>query len=290
MGITPQQALDCFASDDLIGIGMEADALRRQLHPEGVVAYTLDAVIDLGSSTPVEAQIEDALEDAATGITLRNTAGLDLPALERSLLNIRKRFPALHIRGLSAVEASSLAESTPLEEFFPRLRAAGLDALLGHGADALGTERYLAIHRAAHLTGIPSTAELVFGAGDSSAERVAFLEALRALQAETGGFLALTLTSAPAATGRELDDPTAVEYLKTLAICRMLLDNVAHIQPNLPQQGLKVLQMGLRFGGNDAGSILHVHAASEEELRRVIRDAGFKPAQRDPLYRSFFLN
>ena len=84
-----------------------------------------------------------------------------------------------------------------------------------------------------------------------------------------------------------------MEYLKTLAISRMYLDNILNVQANLETQGLKVLQVGLRFGGNDVGSILlatGATAATEEQVRQVIRDAGFKPAQRDTLYRTMFLN
>jgi len=290
MGITPAQALDCFASDDLIGIGMEADAIRRQLHPEGVVTYVLDAPIDLANPTPIQDQIEAALDDGATGLTLRNTASLDLAALEAQLTAIHTRLPTLNITALSAPELAHLAQTTPLEAILQRLRAAGLSAILGHGADSLGPAAWLRIHRAAHLAQIPSTAELLFGPEDSLQQRAAFLDAIHTLQAETHGFLAFTLTAAPAATGRDLDDPTAVEYLKTLAICRMILTNIPDIQPNLPQQGLKVLQMGLRFGGNDAGSPLAAKSAPEEELRRLIRDAGFQPAQRDPLHRTLFLH
>jgi cyclic dehypoxanthinyl futalosine synthase len=89
------------------------------------------------------------------------------------------------------------------------------------------------------------------------------------------------------------EEATAVEYLKTLAISRMYLDNIENLQSNLETQGLKVLQVGLRFGGNDVGSVLladGANAATEEQLRQVIRDAGFKPVQRDTLYRTMFLN
>ena len=131
---------------------------------------------------------------------------------------------------------------------------------------------------------------MVFGAGESMQERVAFLEAIHALQQQTRGFQAFILASFHAPGGRDLDDPTAVEYLKTLAICRMVLDTIPHIQADWQQQGLKVLQMALRFGGNDAGSIHGSSSSvSEEEIRRVIRDAGFKPAERDTLYRTLFL-
>jgi cyclic dehypoxanthinyl futalosine synthase len=291
MSISREQALDCFASDDLIGIGMEADAIRRRLHPEGVVSYALDAaIVVFDDFRRVSEQVAEALERGATGIILRSADIRDLVSSKQLLSSLKQHFPQMHTQAFSADAIASLAVASNLTatEVLTRLRSAGLNSLngdRGKGPDEL----YLQIHRAAHQVGIPSTAELVFGAGESMEDRVAFLGAIRTVQAETQGFLAFTLTGAPAPTGRELDDPTAVEYLKTLAICRMVLDNVPNLQANLRQQGLKVLQMGLRFGGNDAGAIRD-SLASEEELRRVIRDAGFRPAQRDTLYRAMFLN
>jgi cyclic dehypoxanthinyl futalosine synthase len=95
----------------------------------------------------------------------------------------------------------------------------------------------------------------------------------------------------PSANGFE--EATAVEYLKTLAISRVFLDNIENMQSNLETQGLKVVQVSLRFGVNDTSSVLlakGANAATEEQVRQVIRDAGFKPVQRDILYRAMFLN
>jgi hypothetical protein len=104
-----------------------------------------------------------------------------------------------------------------------------------------------------------------------------------------------------AALGRFVkEEATSVEFLRTLAVCRLFLDNIVNIQTSWVTQGLKVCQLGLRFGGNDVGSIMmeenvvsqagaNFHA-SEEDLRRIIRGAGFTPKQRDTLYRTYFLN
>src|SRR4029078_10142337 len=124
------------------------------------------------------------------------------------------------------------------------------------------------------------------------------------LQEETGGFTAfIPWTFQPQNTalgGRKWDEATSVEYLKNLAISRLFLSNFQNVQSSWVTQGLKVCQLGLRFGGNDVGSVMLeenvVRAAgvtnctTEEELRRIIRDAGFRPAQRDTLYRTYFLN
>ena len=158
------------------------------------------------------------------------------------------------------------------------------------GGQSAGAD-WLAIHRAAHLAGISTTARLVFGAGETFDERLWQLEAVRRLQEETGGFAALAPVSFHAVGGRELDETTAVEYLKTLAVARMFVENIENVEADVSAQGLKVLQMALRFGANDVGSVnaKRPGTATEEELRRVIRDAGFQPVQRDMLYRTMLL-
>jgi cyclic dehypoxanthinyl futalosine synthase len=113
---------------------------------------------------------------------------------------------------------------------------------------------------------------------------------VRQLQQKTNGFTAFVAQSLPSRS-TSTAEPTAVEQLRTLAIARIFLDNIANIQASATTQSLKVLQMGLRFGANDAGFVTpDESSASEEDLRRIIRDAGFQPVQRDALYRTMFLN
>jgi cyclic dehypoxanthinyl futalosine synthase len=145
---------------------------------------------------------------------------------------------------------------------------------------------------------------MMFGVGENYENRVNHFQQLYDLQEETGGFTAFIPWSFQphntALGGRHWDEATAVEYLKVLAISRLYLSNFLNVQSSWVTQGLKVCQMGLRFGGNDVGSVMLeenvVRAAgvtnctTEEELRRIIRDAGFRPAQRDTLYRQHFLN
>jgi cyclic dehypoxanthinyl futalosine synthase len=313
MGITRQQALDCFASDDLIGIGMEADALRRTLHPEGVVSYTIDHPLD--SSTPdldaAYASARKSIDMGATGLLLRAAAGqpVTLPHYEALFTGIKQRFPNLRLHGLSATQILALAAAAqlPLRDTLARLQTAGLDSIDSHALilndeirahvapTKCSTADWLAVHRTAHELGLSSTATMVFGVGETAAQRIDHLELLRQLQAETGGFTSFT-PLAYTTGGLNLPEPTAVEYLTTLAISRLYLDNIQNLQGSWATQGLKVLQMGLRFGGNDVGSVLLEErfgkpgGATEEELRRIIREAGFKPVQRDTLYRTMFLN
>ncbi len=317
MGITRQQALDCFASDDLIGIGMEADALRRTLHPEGVVSYTIDRV--LPCSTPdLETSYASARESVAMGVT-----GLHLPPVTRQPVTlghfeslfrgIKQRFPEIQLHGLSATQivAIAAAENLSLRDTIARLRDAGLDCIAGTAVilndeirkravpDKCTTAEWVNVHRTAHRLGLRTKATMIFGVGETIDDRVAHLEILRTLQEETGGFTAFTpLACQPgvAIVPPDVPEPTAVEYLTTLAVSRLYLDNIPNLQGSWATQGLKVLQMGLRFGGNDVGSVLLEErfskpgGASEEELRRIIREAGFKPVQRDTLYRTMFLN
>ncbi len=317
MGITRKDALDCFASDDLIGIGMEADAVRRRLHPEGVVSYTIDSRIDYTDSLSdagfqhIAGKIADLIALGGTAVTLQGEPTPDhtLEWFESLFRTIKQRFPGLWLHSLSAGEILTLAEqsNSSLPDTISRLRQAGLDSIPGNDADILDdavqpqdtrrrkAEDWIAVHRAAHNLGIQTTATMIFGGGETPEHRVNHLETLRQLQQETNGFASFTpYTCNPGnATAPGFEEATAVEYLKTLAISRMVLDNIANVQSNLETQGLKVLQVGLRFGGNDVGSVLHAegaNAATEEQLRQVIRDAGFKPVQRDTLYRTMFLN
>jgi cyclic dehypoxanthinyl futalosine synthase len=316
MGISTAQALDCFHSNDLIGIGMEADAVRRTLHPEGVVSYLVDrrlvlASADTAAAEALYAQAAETLDLGATGLHLDLAPGFS-PALDQLcalLSGLRLRHPALRLHGLSAttIAALSAAESPSLRDTLSRLHAAGLDSLAGDDAlissEASPKINWIETHRLAHQVGLRSTAAMVFGLGETLAQRVDHLQAIRSLQQETGGFLAFTPIAFHPDTHPghvipiDWQPPTAVEYLRTLAISRMVLDNITHIQSSGATQLLKVAQMTLRFGSNDLGSIAldpgaprPVNRVTEEDLRRVIRDAGFRPAQRDTLYQTRFLN
>jgi cyclic dehypoxanthinyl futalosine synthase len=319
MGITRQQALDCFASDDLIGIGMEADALRRTLHPEGVVSYTIDRIVDCSNLDTAYASAHKSVDMGATGLLLPaiTQQQVTLDHYEELFTGIKQRFPGIQLHGLSATQILALAATSQisLRDTITRLRDAGLDSIAGSAVifndevrkraapDKCTAAEWVNVHRTAHQLGLRTKATMIFGVGESFAQRIDHLEILRALQEETGGFTAFTPLAAQAGTAiipRDVPEPTAVEYLTTLAVSRLYLDNVPNLQGSWATQGLKVLQMGLRFGGNDVGSVLLEEplgkpgwkpgGATEEELRRIIREAGFKPVQRDTLYRTMFLN
>ena len=344
MTLTKAQALDLFRSDDLIGIGMEADAVRRRLHPEGVVSYIIDRNINytnfcteyctfcafyrplkgpaakegyiLDFDTIYE-KIRETVELGGTGVLMQGGLHPELKIgwHEEMLRGI----PKVHLHCYSASEILAIAEysNLSLRDTIARLRDAGLDSIPGGGAEILDdevrykiarlkclTEDWIRVHRTAHQLGMRTTATMMFGVGEKIEHRVNHFQRLYDLQEETGGFTAFIPWSfQPANTalgGRHWEEATAVEYLKVLAISRLYLSNFQNVQSSWVTQGLKVCQVGLRFGGNDVGSVMLeenvVRAAgvtnctTEEELRRIIRDAGFKPVQRDTLYRTYFLN
>jgi len=337
-----------FRSDDLIGIGLEADAVRRKLHPEGVVTYIIDRNINytnfcteycsfcafyrplkgklaaegyiLDSETIYE-KIRETVELGGTGILMQGGLHPDLKIdwFERLLRQIKDRFPRVHLHCFSASEIIAIAEYSQLtiRDTIMRLRDAGLDSIPGGGAEILDddvryriarlkclTADWLNVHRTAHELGMRTTATMMFGVGETYEQRINHFQVIHDLQRETGGFTAfIPWTFQPKNTalgGRKWDEATSAEYLKLLAISRLFLDNIENVQASWVTQGLKVLQLGLRFGGNDVGSVMLeenvVRAAgtsnctTEEELRHIIRDAGFRPVQRDTLYRTMFLN
>jgi len=342
--MTRQEALDLFRSDDLIGIGMAADAVRRRHHPEGVATYIIDRNINYtnfcteyctfcafyrplghaeGYVLPKETiweKIRETIELGGTGVLMQGGLhpGLKIEWYEDMLRSIKERFH-IHLHCFSSPEILNIAEVSglSLRETIVRLRDAGLDSIPGGGAEILDdevrrrlsrlmgyTKEWLEVHRVAHSRGMRTTATMMFGAGETIEHRLNHLDHIRRLQEETGGFTAFipwTFQAGNTSLGRSVqEEATAVEYLKTLAISRLYLDNVENIQCSWVTQGLKTCQIGLRFGANDVGSTMieenvvsaagaH-HSAEEEDLRRLIRDAGFIPKQRDTLYRSLFLN
>ncbi|MBI4873411.1 MAG: dehypoxanthine futalosine cyclase [Acidobacteria bacterium] len=266
-------------------------------------------------------KIQETLDLGGTGVLMQGGLHPDLKIewYEDLLRAIKRRFPAVWLHCFSSPEILNIAEvgGLSLRDAIARLRDAGLDSIPGGGAEILDDEvrrrisrlkctsaEWIEVHRVAHSVGLRTTATMMFGCGETIEQRMNHLDAVRRLQQETGGFTAFipwTFQRENTPLGRSVpQEATAVEYLKTLAISRLYLEDVLNIQSSWVTQGLKTCQLGLRFGANDTGSIMieenvvsaagaH-HRASEEELRRLIRDAGFIPKQRDTLYRTYFLN
>jgi cyclic dehypoxanthinyl futalosine synthase len=343
MGITETEALELFRSDDLIGLGMAAQQVRKKKNDPRIVTYQIDRNINytnfcteycsfcafyrpLGAKDGyllrfevIYQKIEETLALGGTGILMQGGLHPDLRIeyYENLLRGIKLRFPRLHLHCFSAPEILCIAEVSGLSvrDTLARLRAAGLDSLPGGGAEILDdevrqrisrlkctSEEWEMVHRTAHGLGLRTTATMMFACGEEYRHRVNHFQRIRRVQEETGGFTAfIPWIFAPENTplGKKVPEATAVDYLKTLAISRLCLDNIDHIQSSWLTPGIKVCQVGLEFGADDVGSILIeenvVNAAgvrnrtSEAELRRIIFDAGYIPVQRDTLYRTYFL-
>ncbi len=345
MALTQAQALDMLRSDDLIGIGMEADAVRRRLHPGNVVTYQIDRNINYtnvcteycsfcafyrpvgspeGYLQPLESifqKIDEALALGGTGILMQGGLHpeLKMDYYENLLSSIKRRYPQLHLHCFSAPEILNIADlcGLTLRDTIARLRDAGLDSIPGAGAEILddevrfriarlkcNSEEWVSVHRTAHQLGLRTTATMMFGCGETLQHRVNHFERIRRLQGETGGFTAFIpwfFQRPNTSLGRFVkEEVTAVDYLKTLAVSRIYLDNIQNVQASWLTPGHKICQVALRFGGNDVGSILIeenvvsaagcTNTTTEGELRRMISDAGFRPVKRDTLYRTYFLN
>lgn len=262
-------------------------------------------------------KIEETLALGGTGILMQGGVHPDLKIdyYEKLLSGIKQRF-AIHCHCFSPPEILNIARVSKMSvpDVFTRLKAAGLDSMPGGGGEILDdeirtaisplkckTEEWLMVHREAHRLGMRTTATMMIGVGETIHHRIRHLERLRNLQDETGGFTAfIPWTFQPEHTElaqRNLPEVTAAEYLRLLALSRIYLDNVQNVQVSWLTVGLKVGQVGLRFGVNDMGSIMieenvisaagAKHRAGDAELRHVIQDAGFRPRQRTTLYERY---
>ena len=217
----------------------------------------------------------------------------------------------IHIHAFSPPEIVHMArtDKATIGATIQTLIEAGLDSIPGGGAEILAdrprnmlspgkcsADDWIAVMRAAHKLGLRTSATMMFGHVETYAERVESLRRIRDLQDETGGFTAfIPWPLQPDHTAIEnLPKTGAHEYLKTLAISRLFLDNLDNIQASWVTQGPKVAQMALMFGANDMGSTMieeNVVAAagvsfllSEEELRNLIVGVGLEPVRRNMYY------
>jgi cyclic dehypoxanthinyl futalosine synthase len=283
---------------------------RPMGHKEGYILPT-ETILD---------KIQETVELGGTGILMQGGLHPDLKIewYEDLLLAIKARFD-IWCHCFSAPELVNIADVSgiSLRDTIARLRDAGLDSIPGGGAEILDegvrhrisrlkctVNDWIDVHRTAHSLGMRTTATMMFGTGETIEQRMNHFDIVRQIQEDTGGFTAFIpwfFQREYTSLGRFVkEEATAVEYLKMLALSRIYLDNILNIQASWVTPGLKVCQVGLRFGGNDVGSIMieenvvsaagtH-NQATEEQLRQMIRDAGFVPKQRDTLYRTYFLN
>jgi cyclic dehypoxanthinyl futalosine synthase len=278
---------------------------RKPGHPE---AYTLTV-------EEVLARIEAAVARGATTVLLQGGHNPALP-LEYYLALVRetrRRFPHVTPHFFTASEIQTMARVAGLSvgEVLDRLWEAGQRTLPGGGAEVLsvrvrrrlapkkgGPEAWFEVHREAHRRGFRSTATMMYGHVEDAEDILDHLDGVRALQDEYGGFTAFIPWSfKPAHTrlAKWVPHPAGPHrYLRLLAVARLYLDNVPHIQASWFSEGKRTGQVALHFGADDWGGTLfeeNVHRAADhvsqitvEEIVALIRDAGFTPAQRTTTY------
>lgn len=226
---------------------------------------------------------------------------------------IRREFPQIQIHSFSVVELDFVAkkERLPLREVLLRFKEAGLNSIPGGGAEMLvervrdkispkkiDSDGWIDFMRTAHEVGLRSTATMVFGHVETLEERVLHLKRLRLLQDETHGFRAfIGWTLSPNGTPRmsHFRQAGGEDYLRTLAVSRLFLDNIENIQSGWLTEGIKIGQIALAFGANDMGGTLledkvleptgkSASGTRRDDLIRLIREAGYVPAERNTNY------
>jgi aminodeoxyfutalosine synthase len=260
-------------------------------------------------------RVRDLRDAFITEVHIVNGLNPDLPFRYYTdlLKAIKHERPDIHIKGFTAVEIHYFAEKYTMsyEEVFDRLIEAGLESMPGGGAeifhprarrklchDKVDGEGWLEVHRIAHKRGLRTNCTMLFGTIERLEERVGHLLQLRNLQDETGGFQTFIPLKFHNENNRlqRLNEPTGRDCLMTLAVSRLLLDNIAHIKAYWPMLGENIAQTSLAFGTDDLDGtvveerIYHMagaktpQALTRAELISLIRRAGRIPVERDTLY------
>ena len=319
---------------DLLALGAAADRVRQRLNPGNRVTFVIDRNINYTNICvsgcrfcafyrppgaldgyvlawdELAAKLRELKDHGGSGVLLQGGLNPELPlGYYLELVQFIRNF-GLAVHGFSPPEIFYLAENNrlSLEDLIRRLADAGLNSIPGGGAEILvdrvrqqispqkcSTSQWLAIMAAAHRQGLSTSATMMFGHVETRAERLEHLFRIRDLQDETGGFTAfIPWTYQPGGTHLTGQTLGAVEYLKMLAISRLVLDNVPHLQVSWVTQGPKVAQVALKFGADDFGSTMleeNVVAAAgvgfrltRDEIDTLIRQCGYEPQVRDHRY------
>ena len=276
------------------------DDEEAYVHPFETIARKIEETIALGG--------RQILLQGGHNINLK------IDYFEDLFRRIKERF-GIHLHALSPPEIVHTAKISKLTivDTLNRLNDAGLDSIPGGGAEILvdrvrqkisphkcSTREWLDVMDCAHGMNIPTTATMMFGHVETVEDRVEHLRRIRDQQDKTMGFTAfIPWPFQPGRTELGLDHDissqvTGLDYLKTLAISRIFLDNFDNLQSSWVTQGPKVGQMALYYGANDMGSTMleenvvraagTVHCLNEEDIRRIITDSGFKPQRRNMRY------
>ncbi|MEJ2090998.1 MAG: cyclic dehypoxanthinyl futalosine synthase [Syntrophobacterales bacterium] len=319
---------------DLLTLGRLANRIRWRLHPEPRVTYVVDRNINYTNvcvsgcrfcafyRTPgspegfvleentLRRKLEETQALGGSGVLLQGGLNPELSFnYYEDLVRFIRSF-GLHVHGFSPPEIVFWARRHDLtiNEVLERLLRAGLGSIPGGGAEILvdrvrqalsphkcGAAAWLEVMAAAHQLGLRTTATMMFGHLETREERLEHLLRIRDLQDDTGGFTAFIPWSfQPQSTALGGEAVSSWEYLKTLAISRLVLDNIQNLQVSWVTQGAKIAQVALNFGANDFGSTMieeNVVAAagvtfrlSESEINHLIITAGFEPQRRNHVY------
>jgi len=319
---------------DLLTLGSWADAARRRLNPGNRVTFVIDRNINYTNICTsgcrfcafyrppgagdgyvldweaLAAKLTELKAHGGSGVLLQGGLNPDLNlAYYLELVHFIRGF-GLAVHGFSPPEIFYMAVQNHLSlaDLLRRLMAAGLSSIPGGGAEILvdrvrqqisphkcTSSQWLEVMAAAHRAGLKTSATMMFGHLETREERIMHLFKIRDLQDDTGGFTAfIPWTYQPGGTHLKGEALGAVEYLKTLAISRLVLDNVPHLQVSWVTQGPKVAQVALKFGADDFGSTMleeNVVAAAgvgfrltRQEIDTLIRQCGYKPRLRDHRY------
>lgn len=258
-------------------------------------------------------KIEETIDLGGGQLLLQGGHNPDLPLTwyEDLFRGVKSRFPEFRLHALSPPEIVHLSRMSrlPVGQVIARLMAVGLDSIPGGGAEILvdrvrkllncynkaTADEWLDVMRQAHKAGLRTTATMMYGTVETPDERIEHMLRLRDVQDETGGFTAfITWSYQPEHTERGGAEATGLEYLRTLATARLVLDNFDNLQASWVTQGGKVGQLSLAFGANDMGSVMieenvvraagAAYCMDEVEIVRNVEDAGFIAQRRNMHY------
>ena len=261
------------------------------------------------SHDEVLSRVKFAADQGATQIMIQGGVNpeLRLPWFEELFARVRREYPDVDLHSLSVSEVVGLStvEQLPVPEILVRLKEAGMKSLPGAGAEILvervrkrisarkvKPDEWIGVMREAQKLGMPTTATMMFGSIETDEERVEHMDVIRNLQDEMGGFTAfIPWYYVPWKTPLRGKEATGLDYLRVLAVSRLYLDNVPHLQASWLTPGLKIGQVALYYGCDDMGGtileeqVVHdagsTNAATRKDIEEIIIKAGFKPVIRD---------
>ncbi len=334
--LTANEAVTLLDEAELGQLGAVAHARRLQKVPGGLGTFIIDRnlnstnICEVGckfcafhvapesgkgfclTAEELLQQVVDSVERGATQILIQGglNPDLDLSFYEHLFSAIKKKVDVC-VHSLSPTEIAYLARNSglSLRETLERLRQAGLDSLPGGGAEILVNEvrqrvspkkinadEWLKVMETAQDMGMKTTATMVYGLGETHAQRVEHLLRIRELQDKTGGFTAFIPWSFQPNKTQWVQQPaTGPDYLRMVALSRLVFDNILHIQAGWVTEGPDLAQLALVFGADDFGGVLMdeqvvratgtTYAVAPERVVDLIAQAGFIPAQRDTQYK-----